>query len=159
VVLLILIGCAENGAPTPSASATPAADGLSPDASSFDKARALIDTDGGSLFVNVEIADTPAKREQGLMGRESLDEDSGMVFIFFEPSSSPFWMKDTLIPLSIAFFDDEGDIVDILDMDPCKKEPCPFYTPAAPYFGALEVNQGAFEDWGVEVGDRITVAR
>lgn len=91
------------------------------------------------------------------MGRESLGEDEGMVFVFFEESTGGFWMKDTLIPLSIAFFDAEGTIVDILDMEPCESEPCESYFPSSPYFGALEVNKGAFAEWGIEIGDHIEV--
>lgn len=118
---------------------------------------ALLDTDEGSVVIDVEIADTEAEREQGLMGRRSLPEDQGMVFLFFEESTAGFWMKDTLIPLSIAFFDERGRIVDILDMEPCEKEPCRVYQPDSPYWGALEVNAGAFEEWGVEEGDTITI--
>jgi uncharacterized membrane protein (UPF0127 family) len=66
-------------------------------------------------------------------------------------------MKNTVIPLSIAFFDGDGIIRAILDMEPCKKEPCRLYHPRVSYTGALEVNQGAFDDWNVSVGDRITI--
>jgi uncharacterized membrane protein (UPF0127 family) len=62
-------------------------------------------------------------------------------------------MKDTLIPLSIAFIDDENRIISIQDMDPCTEDPCPGFAPKQPYWAALEVNQGAFAEWGVEVGD------
>ena len=66
-------------------------------------------------------------------------------------------MKNTLIPLSIAFADAEGTIVSILDMEPCEADPCEIYDPGVPYRSALEVNQGAFDDWGVQVGDRLTL--
>ena len=78
-----------------------------------------------------------------------------MVFIFFEKHLGGFWMKNTLIPLSIAFFDQDGEILEILDMDPCEKDPCPTYDPGVPYWGALEVNKGAFDEWGVSAGDTI----
>jgi uncharacterized membrane protein (UPF0127 family) len=125
----------------------------------FDAAQALIDTQDDSVLVNIEIADSEAARQQGLMGRTSLEDNAGMAFIFFEETTAGFWMKNTLIPLSIAFFDKNGKIVKILDMDPCEKDPCPVYDPGVPYFGALEVNQGAFDEWGVSPGDRITIAR
>jgi len=64
-------------------------------------------------------------------------------------------MKDTLIPLSIAFFDDKGEILKILDMVPCKREPCKIYYPDAIYTRALEVNKAAFDRWEVTTGDSI----
>jgi uncharacterized membrane protein (UPF0127 family) len=104
--------------------------------------------------LGVEIADTPDEREQGLMGREHLPEDLGIVFLFEEPTTARFWMKDTLIPLSIAFYDDDR-VVAILDMPPCHADPCPTYGPAVPYVGAVEANEGWFARSGVEVGDRV----
>ena len=89
------------------------------------------------------------------MGREKLAADAGMIFLYFEPTEGGFWMKNTLIPLSIAFFDRDGEIVDILDMEPCRADPCRSYFPDSPYFGALEVNAGAFRRWGVSEGDVI----
>jgi uncharacterized membrane protein (UPF0127 family) len=125
----------------------------------FGHAKVLIDTEEGSVIVDVEAAETPEQRAVGLMFRESLGEDEGMVFLFFEETQGSFYMKNTLIPLSIAFFDGEGTIVDILDMEPCEADPCRLYTPDALYEGALEVNQGALEEWGVQDGDRITITR
>jgi uncharacterized protein len=66
-----------------------------------------------------------------------------------------FWMKDTVIPLSIAFWDDDGRIVSILDMDPCTEDPCPTYGPDEPFVGAVEVDPGTFERHGVTPGDRV----
>ena len=68
-------------------------------------------------------------------------------------------MKNTLIPLSIAFWDRNGVIAAIMDMQPCRAEPCPRYRPGIMYVGAVEVNQGFFEDHGVEVGDRVELER
>lgn len=119
------------------------------------RAAAIIDTGEDVVLVNVDVADSDEERQMGLMNRKSLDEDEGMLFVFFEKNTGGFWMKDTLIPLSIAFFDQEGEILSILDMDPCKADPCPSYDPGVPYWGALEVNQGAFEEWGVREGDII----
>lgn len=121
---------------------------------SLRKTTAIIDADE-TILLTVEVADTEEQRQRGLMFRESLGADEGMVFLFFEPSTGGFWMKSTLIPLSIAFFDRNGVILSILDMDPCEKDPCKLYDPGVPYFGALEVNQSSFEEWGVEEGDRI----
>jgi len=90
-----------------------------------------------------------------LMGRESLSPYDGMVFLWEEPVVSTFWMKDTLIPLSIAFWDEDGRIVSILDMDPCTEDPCPTYGPDEPFVGAVEVDRGTFERHGVTLGDRV----
>jgi hypothetical protein len=119
--------------------------------------RAVIETDAGDVMVHVEVADSPAERAKGLMGRQHLPENAGMVFLFPGDSTSAFWMKDTLIPLSIAFYGADGRIVRILDMEPCRRDPCRVYDPHATYRGALEVNRGAFRRWGVVAGDRVRV--
>jgi uncharacterized protein len=121
--------------------------------------RVVIDTGDDEVTVQVEVADSEEERAVGLMNRESLEDDAGMVFRFPEPSSGGFWMKDTLIPLSIAFADGQGRILRILDMDPCRADPCEVYDPGVAYRTALEVNQGAFAEWGVEEGDRLTLER
>lgn len=126
---------------------------------SFPAARALIDTGDDSVLVNLEIAENDEQHAFGLMHREELPEDCGMAFLFFEERSGGFWMKNTKIPLSIAFFNAEGEILAILDMDPCRKDPCEVYEPGVSYNGALEVNQGKFEEWDVEEGDLIDITR
>ena len=125
--------------------------------SNDDSPRAVIHTGDGEVTVHVEVADTESERARGLMGRTELAEDAGMVFVFPQDSTSAFWMKDTLIPLSIAFYDDSGRIVRILDMEPCREDPCPVYDPKAVYRGALEVDNGAFRRWGVKEGDTLRV--
>lgn len=118
----------------------------------------LIQTQGGEeVAVAVEIADTQEEREVGLMNREFLPDDAGMIFLFEEAITGGFWMKNTLIPLSIAFADGDGTILRILDMEPCEADPCEIYDPGVAYASALEVNQGAFENWGVEEGDPLTL--
>jgi len=123
----------------------------------FAPARVLIDTEQGSVIIDAEKAETDEQKAFGLMHRESLAPDAGMVFLYFEDKECCFYMKDTLIPLSIAFFDEEGIIVKILDMEPCRVEECELYAAGVPYRGALEVNKGTFERLGVRVGDRITI--
>jgi uncharacterized membrane protein (UPF0127 family) len=120
---------------------------------------AVIQTKDGEVVVRVEIADTPAERARGLMGRRHLEADSGMVFPFPEDTTAAFWMKDTLVPLSIAFYDGGGKILRILDMVPCKSDSCPVYSPGVSYRGALEVNLGAFRRWGVREGDELRLER
>jgi uncharacterized protein len=156
IACLVMAACGNDGDSEPQTRATRA----SPSPSvTFDTATVLIDTDEGSVLIDAEVAETDRQRELGLMHRESLPRDAGMVFIFFEPQQGGFWMKNTLIPLSIAYFDVDGEILRILDMKPCKKDPCPSYFPGVEYMGALEVNRGAFEEWGVEEGDVIHVRR
>jgi uncharacterized membrane protein (UPF0127 family) len=87
------------------------------------------------------------------MGRTALPEDRGMLFVFGREQVLSFWMRNTHIPLSIAYIDSEGRIVDIQDMKPLDDDP-PHYVSAEPVRYALEVNQGFFEERGIEVGDR-----
>ena len=112
----------------------------------------IINSVGERVPVQVEIADTDAERQQGLMGRTALAEDAGMLFVFDQEQQLSFWMKDTSIPLSIAFIDEEGSIVDIQDMQPLDETP---HLSAEPARYALEVNQGFFGERGVMVGDRV----
>ena len=148
---LVLFGaCGDDGAGVagPGASPTP----------TFRTGTAIIETDGGAVMVEIEVADSPEQQALGLMHRESLPDDAGMVFLFFDDTQGGFWMKDTLIPLSIAFFDQRGEILKILDMEPCEADPCETYAPGVSYRGALEVNQSAFDEWGVEQGDIIRIS-
>ena len=102
--------------------------------------------------IEVEIVDTEDERAKGLMGRHSLPENSGMLFMFDEPGDLSFWMKNTHIPLSIAFISDTGEIVNIEDMYPhdhgntksLKSSSC-----------ALEVNQGWFKRKGIHAGCKV----
>jgi uncharacterized protein len=128
-----------------------------PSEATSSEATLRIDTGWQDVEVRVEVADTLVERARGLMGRTALDEDAGMVFLTSWPSETPFWMKNTLIPLSVAFWDQERRIFRIHDMEPCREDPCPLYEPGAPWIGALEVNQGFFEEHGVEVGDRVSL--
>jgi uncharacterized membrane protein (UPF0127 family) len=119
-------------------------------------AKATFRTSSGDAATSfLEVADSEEEREHGLMGRQRLDRDSGMVFEFDAPTRSGFWMKDTLIPLSIAFWGKGKTVLDILEMDPCTADPCPTYAPEAPYTYALEMNAGWFTDHGIEIGDRV----
>lgn len=121
--------------------------------------RAVIATGHGKVVVQVELAETQAERARGLMGRTTLAADEGMAFTFPHDTTSAFWMQDTLVPLSIAFYDESGRIVRILDMEPCREDPCPLYWPRVAYRGALEANRGAFARWGVREGDILRLER
>ena len=121
--------------------------------------RVVIETDAGEVTVAVEVADSPAERAVGLMHRPSLDADAGMIFVFAGERRGGFWMKDTLIPLSVGFANRDGQILSILDMEPCPADPCRVYDPGMTYATALEVNRGAFARWGVRAGDRLRLER
>ena len=109
----------------------------------------------GVTKLHVEVADTPATQQRGLMGRRHLAEDHGMLFLFHEPTTAAFWMKDTLIPLSIAFYDGHRRIVDVVGMNPCRTDPCRRYRASGSYVGAIEANRGYFARHDIGVGDPV----
>jgi uncharacterized protein len=113
---------------------------------------------GTRVVLQVQIARTTAERQVGLMNRRSLPAKGGMVFAYPEDHRGGYWMKDTLIPLDIAFYDTRGRILRILTMQPCRRDPCRIYDPGVTYRSALEVNAGSFRRWGVRKGDRISVS-
>lgn len=123
----------------------------------FEKGSAVLENATSQTEIVALIADEDEERSYGLSYRGKLPSDKGMAFLWESDVSTSFWMKNTWIPLSIAFFDAEGTIVSIVDMEPCYEDPCPDYEAGRPYRGALEVNQGSFEEWDIEVGDRIHV--
>ena len=112
---------------------------------------------GVALAVPVYDAYVPKARARGLMYRTRLPKRTGMVFRFPGRRSGGFYMKNTVIPLSIAFFDGTGTVIDVLDMPPCTTDPCPTYRPRTAYHGALEVNRGFFDQLGLERGWRVQV--
>jgi uncharacterized membrane protein (UPF0127 family) len=125
----------------------------------FGSGTATITSDTGTVEVDLLLAETGEQQGYGLMYRMHLASDRGMAFLWSTDTSGSFYMRNTLIPLSIAFFDQAGRILRILDMEPCDDdEPnCPLYSPGQSYRGALEVNQGAFAEWGVSEGDIIVI--
>jgi uncharacterized protein len=131
-------------------------DTLQPDTSQVEPPQlpvlTIVNSGGERVPVQVEIADTPEERRTGLMGRSALAEDAGMFFVYDQEQVLSFGMKDTLIPLSVAYIDAEGRIVDIQDMQPLDETSHPSAEPAR---YALEVNQGFFEGRGVKVGDMV----
>jgi uncharacterized membrane protein (UPF0127 family) len=108
----------------------------------------------GGDVLTVRIADEPDERANGLMDVDHLPPDEGMAFTFGSPQDAAFWMKDTQVPLSIAFLRGSR-VVSIRDMDPCTAEPCPTYASSEPYTLAIEANQGWFARHGIAVGDRM----
>jgi len=104
----------------------------------------------------VEVAKTPEERSYGLMGRKHLGKDEGMLFIFETEDYHGFWMKDTLIPLSIAFIDKEGRIIWITEMKPLTLNS---HVPPKPILYALEMNKGWFSSYGIKAGDIVRFSK
>ena len=108
----------------------------------------------GRVTVMVEIARTDAERQQGLMHRKELQDGHGMLFIFERDQILSFWMKDTLIPLSIAYISHDGRIQEIYDMEPGNLNPV---TSSRSARYALEVPQNWFSRAGIDIGDRVGI--
>lgn len=112
----------------------------------------LIELTVGIHRIEAEVAADPASREQGLMMRETMPANHGMLFVFPQANHYCMWMRNTLIPLSVAFLDEQGRILNIEDMQPqtennhCAKAPATF---------ALEMNRGWFSSKGIKAGQRI----
>lgn len=151
--LLLMAGCGggQGGAPSGTAPATTATT-TTAEPKTQEATLTIVNSAGDRVDVGVEIATTEQEREKGLMGRTALAEDHGMLFVFEREQPLNFWMKDTLIPLSIAFIDSSGRIVDIQDMQPLDTTS---HRSAEPARYALEVNQGFFSDNGIEVGNKV----
>jgi uncharacterized protein len=105
--------------------------------------------------VSLEVAADEAAREQGLSNRSALPAGSGMAFLFPQDTTVQFWMKDTLVPLQIAFVGGDGRVVGLFEMPPCRSDPCPTYGPTRPYRYAVELPSGAFTAAGIREGDRV----
>ncbi len=103
--------------------------------------------------LKVEVASTEAQRDRGLMFRKSLGADEGMLFIFDDPGYYAMWMKNTLIPLSVAFIDRDGVILNVEDMKP---QTLDAHTAAGPAIYAIETNVGWFARHKVKAGDKVT---
>ena len=100
----------------------------------------------GQNTFQVEIAATPQQRQRGLMGRTHLAADGGMLFVFEQPGRHCFWMRDTPLPLSIAFIDPAGRIAGLADMQPRTEN---LHCPGTEVRYALEVRQGEFQRRGI----------
>jgi uncharacterized membrane protein (UPF0127 family) len=120
-----------------------------------DAATARLTLDG--VVIRPELAVTAAQRSVGLMHRTQAPRD-GMLFVFRYPSSGGFWMKNTLVPLTIVFFDAYGKRVRRLSMVPCKKDPCTTYDPGRTYRFALELPAGDKRP-ALRLGPRAALAR
>jgi len=112
----------------------------------------VIQLSAGMHLVRAEVAADFATRMQGLMHRESLAPNAGMLFVFDEAATQCMWMKNTLIPLSVAFIDASGTIVNIADMQPQSEQS---HCASAPALFALEMTRGWFAQRGVKAGMKL----
>jgi uncharacterized membrane protein (UPF0127 family) len=107
----------------------------------------------GAHPLRVEVAASDPERQKGLMLREKMGANDGMLFVFDEPAYHAMWMKNTLIPLSVAFVDAGGAILNILDMEPHDLNS---HMSAGPSIYAIETNRGWFAQRGIKAGDKVT---
>jgi hypothetical protein len=112
----------------------------------------VVQLNAGMHLIRAEVVSDYATRAQGLMHRKALAQNAGMLFIFDEPAVHCMWMKNTLIPLSVAFIDDRGTIVNIADMEPHSEAS---HCAAQPVRYALEMNRGWFAAKGLKPGIRV----
>lgn len=113
-----------------------------------------VSQEGREVSIRVEVASTPEERQKGLMHRDHLDEDAGMLFLFAADGRGGFWMRNTLVPLDIAYVGADGRVQEVRAAKPLDET---ILTPAAPYRYVLEVNQGWFERHGLGVGALLTL--
>ena len=161
VFLLLVAGCGggENSAPEENRTANSTAPAqTTAEASVPDESNTItiigMNEERSEVEVEVEIADDKAEQRRGLMERTELAENAGMLFVFDREEPRSFWMRNTLIPLSIAYIASDGRIVDIQDMQPLDETSHPSAEPAQ---YALEVNQGFFAERGIEVGNVVEI--
>ncbi|MBI4726341.1 DUF192 domain-containing protein [candidate division TA06 bacterium] len=107
----------------------------------------------GRAVLWVEVAEDEASRSKGLMHRRQLPEDEGMLFVFEYPQPLSFWMKNTYLPLDIAFVARDGSILNILKMKPLDEGPR--YASQGPALYAIEANAGWFQKNGIKAGDKV----
>lgn len=112
----------------------------------------------GAVQLEVEIADTAESRNRGLMFRNTLEQNQGMLFIFDKSEILSFWMKNTYIPLTIGFFDENQALIQIEDMDVPKTKNLPLYQSDRPAQYALEVSRDWFKKHKISIGDKFTLS-
>ena len=120
--------------------------------SAFAQALPSINLQAGIYKIQAEVASTPASRQLGLMHRVYLPINDGMLFVFENKATHCFWMRNTKIPLAIAFISDDGKIINIEEMKPMSDDN---HCPTAPIRYALEMNQGWFSQKGLGTGNVI----
>jgi uncharacterized membrane protein (UPF0127 family) len=140
--------------PTPQTAGVTVADRVVPDG--FERTRALVTaTDGTTCELCLWVADTAPQRSRGLMFATDLGAADAMAFVYPEPRTGTFWMKNTVLPLSIAFFAPDGAFLSSFDMEPCAASTCPNYRTADDFLVAIEVPQGRLGDFGLVTGSTL----
>lgn len=135
----IVMPAPPSGAPSTLAEVTP---------QGFERVQARVTAaDGEVCELCVWLADQPELRRRGLMEVTDLGEAAAMAFVYPRPTTTRFWMRDTPLPLSIAFFDGGGALLDSFDMDPCTTSTCPHYQTPAQFTVAVEVPQGGLDEF------------
>jgi len=106
----------------------------------------------GMYVIDAQVASTPEQRETGLMFRQEMPQHEGMLFVFEYPSQQCFWMKNTLLPLSVAFVSDDGTIANIEEMKP---QTLDAHCSTKPVRYVLEMNKGWFSKKGIKAGAKL----
>lgn len=109
--------------------------------------------------IQLEVADTPDSQATGLMYRQSLADDRGMLFPFNPPQNVRFWMKNVSISLDMIFVRDGVVKAIAADVPPCTSDPCPTYSPETPIDSVIELRGGRASEIGLKVGDRVIVSK
>jgi len=120
-------------------------------------AATAVTADGTVCELCLWMADTADLRRRGLMGVTDLGEADGMVFRYASPTSTGFWMKDTLLPLSVAFYSAGGNYLGEREMQPCTADPCPTYTIDRSFALAVETTLGGLATLGLTAGSTLTL--
>lgn len=105
--------------------------------------------------LRLELASTPDEHARGLMYRDVLAADSGMLFVFDQDGRLSFWMKDTFIPLDMIWLTATGEVVDVKTVQPCRIDPCPTYAAVKPARAVLELNAGIAAKRGIVPGAKL----
>lgn len=118
-----------------------------------DKNALTIITAVGPVKIYPEIASTSETRKKGLMFKEKLAKDKGMLFIWPDEKERTFWMKNTLIPLDLIFVSKDKNVVETTSLEPCQADPCPTYTTSTKAQYVIEVNKNSVQKWKIQLGD------
>lgn len=147
------------GAPTPSVADAAPSEAEPPGVpTGYDLVQATVtEADGDVCELCLWLADTAEQRRSGLMHVTDLGDGDGMAFRYPSPHTGTFWMKNTLLPLSIAFFAPDGAFLDAFDMVPCTTDDCPTYPTPADFLVAIETTRGDLGELGIGPGSTLAL--
>lgn len=114
-----------------------------------------VELTAGMHRIDAQVAATPQQRQTGLMHRKEMPQQEGMLFVFEQPATQCFWMRNTLLPLTAAFVEDDGTVVNLADMKPLTEDS---HCSAKPVRYVLEMNQGWFAKRGIKAGAKLSGA-